>query len=570
MKWVIGHKNDPRIADLLARTELWFMPIQNVDGYDYTFTCGVGAANHLCGPNETPSNRFWRKTLRDNDGDGIYGEPSQNGQGDGVDPNRNYPAKRGIDEEGATNQTGGETYRGPYALSEPENLAFDRLLRKIDFKANVNYHSAGQLLLTPVSYITDYAPVDATIFNAMTGTDGDGAVEPYQPQRSSDLYESNGDTIDNGYMNYGVIGWTPELDTCATGGGPAGCNQFAFPDDEEKVEAVFQKNLPMALNIAHSAGQLDRPRNFDNDPGQYQIKATHDIQPTRFDVSYGATQPIEANVRRSLGPVDVTVAISGPGGANRTVTAIRAEEVPPGERYGDAPGQYYKRVRVTTPANFASPTQTPRPAAPGDTVAVTIRAGGLQQRFSYRVAAVPDAVPEGGTAKQRVLVIAAEDYTRRLAEPRTGLRRRAALPAAARRRADRGGLRGRDVRRRRAAARAGGHADDAQPVVPRRAVALRRRPVVLGRRLHPAGRDRDRRAPPRHADRSGRLAAARELGAQDDARPARVPQRGRQGDRRRPQHPPVADRRHEPVGDRPVRVGAGQAARLLLPAGQRR
>jgi hypothetical protein len=407
MGWIISHKNDPKIADLLSRTELWFMPIQNPDGYDYTFTCGVGAANHPCGPTETPTNRFWRKTLRDNDGDGIYGEPSSGGVGDGVDPNRNYPAKRGIDEEGATNQTGGETYRGPYALSEPENLAFDRLLRKIDFQANVNYHSAGQLLLTPVSYITDYAPVDATIFNAMTGTDGDGAVEPYTPQRSSDLYESNGDTIDNGYMNYGVIGWTPELDTCATGGGPAGCNQFAFPDDEEKVQAVFQKNLPMALNIAHSAGELDRPKNFDNDPTQYQIKATHDIQPARFDVSYGATQQIEANVRRSLGPVDVTVAISGPGGTSRTVTAIRAEEMPPGERYGDAPGTFYKRVRITTPANFASPTQTPRPATPGDTVNVTVRAGGLQQRFSYRVEAVPDA----GDPKKRVLVIAAEDYT---------------------------------------------------------------------------------------------------------------------------------------------------------------
>ena len=163
----------------------------------------------------------------------------------------------------------------------------------------------------------------------------------------------------------------------------------------------------MALNIAHSAGQLDRPKNFDNDPTQYQIKATHDIQPARFDVSYGATQQIEANVRRSLGPVDVTVAISGPGGTSRTVTAIRAQEVPPGERYGDAPGTFYKRVRITTPANFASPTQTPRPATPGDTVDVTVRAGGLQQRFSYRVEAVPDA----GEPKKRVLVIAAEDYT---------------------------------------------------------------------------------------------------------------------------------------------------------------
>ena len=327
--WVIAHKDDPKIADLLSRTELWFMPIQNPDGYDYTFTCGQGAENRLCGAGEANSNRFWRKTLRDNNNDGIYG----NG-GDGVDPNRNYPAKRGIDEEGATNNPAGETYRGPYALSEPENLAFDRLLRKIDFKANVNYHSAGQLLLTPVSYITDYAPVDATIFNAMTGVDGDGAVEPYTPQRSSDLYESNGDTIDNGYMNYGVIGWTPELDTCATGGGAGNCNQFAFPDDEEKVEAVFQKNLPMALNIAHSAGQIDRPKNFDNDPTQYQVKATQDIQPTAFDVSYGATQAVEAITRRSLGPVDVSATISG---SRRDVALGR------GPRGGGAAGRALRR-----------------------------------------------------------------------------------------------------------------------------------------------------------------------------------------------------------------------------------
>ena len=80
-------------------------------------------------------------------------------------------------------------------------------------------------------------------FNSITGTDGDSAVFPYTPQRSSDFYESNGDTIDNAYLNYGIIGWTPGMDTCATLGEPSGCNQFASPDDEGKVEAVFQKNL---------------------------------------------------------------------------------------------------------------------------------------------------------------------------------------------------------------------------------------------------------------------------------------------------------------------------------------
>ena len=141
-----------------------------------------------------------------------------------MDPNRNYPAKRGIDEEGASNSIGSETYRGPYALSEPENLAVDRLQRRVKFTANINYHSAGQLLLTPVSYTTDYYPPDSTLFDAITGTDGDEAVFPYRSQHSSDLYESNGDTIDNAYMNYGIIGWTPEMDTCATLGEPAGCN----------------------------------------------------------------------------------------------------------------------------------------------------------------------------------------------------------------------------------------------------------------------------------------------------------------------------------------------------------
>ena len=36
-------------------TELWFLPVANPDGYDFTFTEG---------------NRLWRKNLRDNNGDG--------------------------------------------------------------------------------------------------------------------------------------------------------------------------------------------------------------------------------------------------------------------------------------------------------------------------------------------------------------------------------------------------------------------------------------------------------------------------------------------------------------------
>jgi hypothetical protein len=392
--WFAEHKNDPEIARLIADRELWFVPIQNPDGYDFTFTCGLGAAQEMCDyrVRTADDNRFWRKTLRDNNANGIYGDNQ-----DGVDPNRNYPAKRGIDEEGASNSFNSETYRGPYALSEPENLAFDRLLRRVKFVGNINYHSAGQLLLTPVSNTTDYAPPDTTIFNAITGTDGDSAVFPYQPQRSSDLYESNGDTIDNAYLNYGIIGWTPEMDTCGTMGEPSGCNQFASPDDEEKVTAVFEKNLFFALNVVKSMKNLGRPRNFENDPSQYQVKATQDIQLNKFDVSYGATQTVEAIIRKELGPADITA--SGVNFSGNTT--IRMAASPAGERYGEAPGVYFERRRATIPNRLGN-----HNLVAGDVINVIVKAGGLQQEFRYRIEAT-----QQDTTKKRVLVIAAEDYT---------------------------------------------------------------------------------------------------------------------------------------------------------------
>jgi hypothetical protein len=58
------------VRDLLEETELWFVLVANPDGYQYTFD----------------GERLWRKNLRDNNGDGEVNI------GDGVDPNRNWPA----------------------------------------------------------------------------------------------------------------------------------------------------------------------------------------------------------------------------------------------------------------------------------------------------------------------------------------------------------------------------------------------------------------------------------------------------------------------------------------------
>ena len=292
--WWLEHADDPQIADLLSRNELWFLPIQNPDGYDYTFTCGVGfrtANNEMCGatlvtdpasplrgtyvyktadgiiraPNAAqpdpalrmPTQRLWRKTVRDNNGNDVIGDGE-----DGVDPNRNYPTAWGLDEEGSSSAPASGTYRGPFPLSETEDLAYDRLLRRITPEAVINYHSAAQLLLYPFGYITDVYSDDDAWFKAITGTDGDAAVDPYISQRSSDLYITNGETTDHAYNKYGAMSWTPELDECETAAGGTFCSGgsgFTFPDDEGKVEAVFQKNLDFARNVAVTTLDRDRP-----------------------------------------------------------------------------------------------------------------------------------------------------------------------------------------------------------------------------------------------------------------------------------------------------------------------
>ncbi|MGH3986756.1 MAG: M14 family zinc carboxypeptidase, partial [Pseudonocardiaceae bacterium] len=97
-----NYGSDPQITKLVNENELWFVPVANPDGYDFTFT---------------PGNRLWRKNLRDNNVDGTIAP------GDGVDLNRNFATKWGYDNEGSSPNPGSETYRGPGPNSEPESQA---------------------------------------------------------------------------------------------------------------------------------------------------------------------------------------------------------------------------------------------------------------------------------------------------------------------------------------------------------------------------------------------------------------------------------------------------------------
>lgn len=97
-------------TNMVNNLEMWFIPVINIDGYKIVF---AGGSNWS----------LWRKTKRDNDGNGQYTYPM-----DGVDPNRNWDYRWA---EYPENDPSSLRYKGPYPWSEPELVAVrDLVLRE--------------------------------------------------------------------------------------------------------------------------------------------------------------------------------------------------------------------------------------------------------------------------------------------------------------------------------------------------------------------------------------------------------------------------------------------------------
>ena len=191
-----NYGTDPEITRLVDTTELWFLPVANPDGYDYTFT---------------PGNRLWRKNLRDNNGDGqITG-------GDGVDLNRNFAYKWGYDNEGSVAGPGqrdlprprAELRAGDQGAGRALPAGRLRVLRQLPLRrrAAALRRSAGR---------SARRRPDDVIYEAMVGDDAHPAVPGYDPDISAELYTTNGDTDTHATVRYGTLGFTPEMSTCQT------------------------------------------------------------------------------------------------------------------------------------------------------------------------------------------------------------------------------------------------------------------------------------------------------------------------------------------------------------------
>jgi len=128
MWWLLdNYSTNPEAQYLVNNREIFIVPIVNPDGYVY---------NQTTNPNGGGS---WRKNRRNNGG--SYG----------VDPNRNYSYGWGIG-SGSSNNPSSDTYRGPYAFSEPECVSVRDFVLLKKPKIGISLHSAAGYHLNPLSY----------------------------------------------------------------------------------------------------------------------------------------------------------------------------------------------------------------------------------------------------------------------------------------------------------------------------------------------------------------------------------------------------------------------------------
>jgi hypothetical protein len=368
-----GYNTNRTIRRLVNTRELWFVPVANPDGYDFTFT---------------PGQRLWRKNLRDNNGDG------QITTGDGVDLNRNFAFKWGYDNEGSSPDPASETYRGPGPNSEPETKGLDALGRRVGFEFLVNYHSAAELLLYGTGWQVATPTPDDVLYEAMAGDDADPAIPGYDPDISAELYTTNGDTDTHFTERYGTLGFTPEMTTCESASDSAPDDEwnaedclsgFNFPDDEGLIQEEFEKNIPFAISVAESADDPD-------DPESAVGRRAENFRVDTFDVSFGDPQTVAVVAKRAIKGLHMHYRVDG--GRTRSTDA---REWRGGERYGDENDDYYAEYRGVV-----------RGADRGDRVKVWFEGhkkgkGEIRsESFEYRVAR---------DSGDDVLILANEDYT---------------------------------------------------------------------------------------------------------------------------------------------------------------
>ncbi len=216
------YETDAAIRDLIDNTEMYFIPIMNVDGYMQNITSNPNGGG------------MWRKNKRINSGSV------------GVDLNRNYGFAWGWDNEGSSPTPSSETYRGPSAFSEPETQMIKEFCESHNFKVALNYHSYSNLLLYAWGYIPETTP-DELVFSEYSKRMTVDNHYTYGPG-STTIYPSNGGSDDWMYGEQDtktkILAYTPEI----------GSNGDGFWPSVNRIIPLCQENMIQSLMAARFSG----------------------------------------------------------------------------------------------------------------------------------------------------------------------------------------------------------------------------------------------------------------------------------------------------------------------------
>lgn len=218
--------NDPGVTELLRMHNIYSLPMVNVDGY--ALISDIWEKQHTF--------EIVRKNRRN--------EGGCEGVSIGVDLNRNYGYKWGLDNQGSTNNKCEEDYRGTEAFSEPETRAIRDFIQKNDknIKITINFHTWGNLFIIPFNYADQWNKemIDKDIYKMYEDVRDNGGLPQgmlFGNGKQTIQYTANGDATDWMATQNGIMSISPELGTQNR------MTDKFFPN-QEWVQPILEENFP--------------------------------------------------------------------------------------------------------------------------------------------------------------------------------------------------------------------------------------------------------------------------------------------------------------------------------------
>ncbi len=263
LRWLAGeYGSSDSVTALVDSRELYFLPVVNPDGFDYNWRQY----------RDYHQFSLWRKNARDNNGNGRMDFDLV----EGVDLNRNFDFKWGLDNIGSSSLTSAENYRGASRFSEPESRAFAEFVRGRSFSGALNLHSLGRLLVYPFGYADLLTPDSLEYKRLAALLTAENKYVSGNALNSYGLYPVNGECTDWLYADSTkgrIMAWTAEVSPSIDWSKPL---ETLFWPPRSQITLLARETLAMQYRLAALSA-------FWPEPGPVTVTADP-REPRRFRV----------------------------------------------------------------------------------------------------------------------------------------------------------------------------------------------------------------------------------------------------------------------------------------------